>query len=218
MRRILFIATLLVAFFSTFTDYSTTQAQSMAAETIYDAYDQTKDGKNSYWEPCPKCGEFIGGHTEAQYNNNVKLHNEMKHPEFSDGEAPGVVGGESGTGTGGSGSSSGSGGTAGGYSNVVNVSSVASAMQSIGVCGYSWFMDEFDAYYRFGWTDCVGISAMDSFIRSRFYVQKGYTYERAKRSGRPFILIYKTSSDGKYGVLTNRNSSYYNGSGFLYVF
>ena len=146
----------------------------------------------------------------------MKLHNEMKHPEFSDGGAPGVVGGGSGTGTGGS--SSGSGVTTGGYSNVVNVSSVASAMQSIGVCGYSWFMDEFDAYYRFGWTDCVDISAMDSFIRSRFHVQKGYTYERAKRSGRPFILLYKTSSGGKYGVLTNRNSSYYSVSGYLYVF
>lgn len=218
MRRILFIATLLVAFFSTFTDYGTTQAQSMAAETIYDAYDQTGDGKDSYWKPCPICGEFIGGYTEAQYNNNVELHNEMKHPEFSDGEAPGIVGGGSETGNGGSGNSSGSGGTTGGYPNLVSVSSVAYAMQSIGVCSYSSFKGRFDAYYGYGKSDFVSVYAMDSFIRSSFHFQRGYTYEKAKRSGRPFIMICKTSSGGNYGVLTNRNSGPQNVSGFLYVF
>ena len=217
MRRILFIATLLVAFFSTFTDYGTTQAQSMAAETIYDAYDQTKDGDDTYWLPCDKCGLFFGGKTETQAKNNLDNHKQMKHPEFSDGGSSGSVGG--GSGTGGNGSSSGSGGATGGSSNIISVGTVAFAMQSIGVCDYSWFIDEFDAYYRHRRTDYVEMSTMDSFIRSRFYVQRGYTYERAKRSGRSFIMIYKLSPGMNYGILTNQNCGSYNSvSGYLYVF
>ena len=224
MRRILFIATLLVAFFSTFTDYGTTQAQSMAAEIIYDVYNRTPDGENKIWLPCDVCGEFFSGSSESEAARNVKKHKDIVHPSgWDDGTSGGVNNGNgNGSGNDGSGNSLGSGGTTTSYANLVNVKAVASALQSLKVCDSNWFMDEVSAYYRYGMTsDCVDVTMVDAVIRSRLHPKTGYSHESAKKSGRPFLILIKMTPGAMYSVLpgwTSELNNYGNSIWYLYVF
>lgn len=220
MRRLLFVATFLVAFFSTFTGGNTVQAQSMALEYAYDAYEKTADGYNSIWIPCDICGAFFGGPTESEAKRAIENHKDIDHPKGWDDSTPGTGGSNGGnSGNSGSGNSSGGSGGTGNYANTVSLYDVASALEHIGVCGSNWFVDEFNTYYRVVGLDgnMVPVSLINNFIVSRLRPITGYSYQRAKASGRPYLMLVRQSS-GIYRTVTNRSSGSYTTSRYLYVF
>lgn len=184
----------MLAIFSTFTDANKVQAQSMTAETIYDAWNQTKDDDNTYWVPCDICGLLIGGHNEHERDNRLKLHKEMEHPVFPDEK------GDYGEGSSSSGNTSGGGGTTQSNANSVSLNGVANCLQQIGVCSAQWFINEYKAYYGSysGGDVMVNIGIMNSLIINIFHP---ITYRSVNiQSYDKLLLIYKSSSDTQYHV------------------
>lgn len=194
MKRIIFIFSFMLAIFSTFTDANKVQAQSIAMEYIYDAWNQTGDGENTYWEPCDICGEFFGGHNEHELENNLELHKEMEHPIFPDEK------GDYGEGSSSSGNTSGGGGTTQSNANCVSLNGVANGLQQIGVCRAQWFIDEYKTYYGLysGSDVMVNVVIMNSLIINKFHPK---TYKSVNiQSYDKLFLIYKMDLYPQYHV------------------
>lgn len=197
MRRLLFVATFLVAFFSTFMGGNTAQAQSMAKES-YIPWQEADSTDYFNMTRCRICGEFVVCYDGESLDEAMDAHIDAMHNGDDSGGSLYPGGDYVGTG--------GSGGTGGSYDilyseGVVSISTVASTLSVIGVCKSEWFVDECNAYCRCVVLDYAFIDDVDRVIKRVLgsKLRNDYSLKEARSYRRPFMYFAKPSGYKQIG-------------------
>lgn len=201
MKKVLFIAALLLTLLPLVSDVSVVTAQNMASEYNPSSPWNKADISGKYYlQRCDYCDVIVGGTHETFRNQSMAEHVALMHPE---------VGGNNGGTDYGGGSNNNQGGNGEGirYS-VVDIFFVAQCFESLNICNAYSFISDYDAscgkYIDIGtYKQYAEVQALCSFIRYRFEAMfKKITVENAISQGYPMVLIYKdTNATSKNGIL-----------------